>query len=208
MLCLLLTCAGRSTTAECAIKTLRMSDLSRNVAAKHASFLCCSLCEWSFRQKAARTGYAVISDAVHTKRAHADPCVVGTELYCCSSGRSSILSGLVSQHWKDSQFTFGARVVIHGKCKSRRRFAFSEQAASLTERDNRLAHYFGLFGVWDYFLGYLATSRAKSDFIFLLGYPDFLQMRRNFAPILPSFRDLTRDRQTNDRRGDRNSVRA
>jgi len=53
-------------------------------------------------------------------------------------------------------------------------------------------------------VGYLATSGAKSDVILLLGDPDFLQRRRNFARILRSFRDLTRDRQTDDRRGDRN----
>jgi len=49
-------------------------------------------------------------------------------------------------------------------------------------------------------LGYLATSGAKSNAIILLGDPDFLQRQRNFAPILLSFRDLTRDRQTDDRR--------
>ena len=47
---------------------------------------------------------------------------------------------------------------------------------------------------------------AKSDVIFLLGDPDFLQGRRNFAPISLSFRDLTRDRQTDDRRDDRNRM--
>jgi len=38
----------------------------------------------------------------------------------------------------------------------------------LPERDSRLAHYFGLFwGLW-LLLGYLASSGAKSDIIFLL----------------------------------------
>ena len=37
-------------------------------------------------------------------------------------------------------------------------------------------------------LGCLATSGAKSDVIFLLGDPDFLYRRRNFAPILLSYR--------------------
>jgi len=32
----------------------------------------------------------------------------------------------------------------------------------------------GYFGVWGYFWGYLATSGAKCDAIFLLGEPDFL----------------------------------
>ena len=41
--------------------------------------------------------------------------------------------------------------------------------------------------------GYLATSGAV---ILLLGEPNFLQGQRNFAPILLSFRDLKRDRQT------------
>jgi len=47
-------------------------------------------------------------------------------------------------------------------------------------------------------LGYLATFGAKADVIFLLSDPDFLQRRRNFAPVLLSFRHLTRDRQTTD----------
>ena len=48
-----------------------------------------------------------------------------------------------------------------------------KQAASLTERNNRLAHSrnccSGKIRLW-----YLATSDAKSDVIFLLGNPDFL----------------------------------
>jgi len=38
-------------------------------------------------------------------------------------------------------------------------------------------------------LGYLATSNAKSDVGFLLGDPDFLMGRRNFVPIVLSYRD-------------------
>jgi len=38
-------------------------------------------------------------------------------------------------------------------------------------------------------LGYIATSCAKSDVIFLLGDPDFLLGRRNFASISLSYRD-------------------
>jgi len=38
-------------------------------------------------------------------------------------------------------------------------------------------------------MGYLATSNAKSDVGFLLGDPDFLFGRRNFGPILLSYRD-------------------
>jgi len=56
---------------------------------------------------------------------------------------------------------------------------------------------FGYFGVWS--LRYIATPVAKADIIFLLGDPEFLQRQRNFAPISLTFRDLTRDRQT-DRR--------
>jgi len=78
-----------------------------------------------------------------------------------------------------------------------------KQAASLTERDNRLAHYFALFYGLGLLLGYLSTSGAKSDVIFLFGDPDFLQKRRNFAPISLTFRDLPPDRQTDDRRVDR-----
>ena len=39
------------------------------------------------------------------------------------------------------------------------------------------------------FFGYLATSDAKSDVIFLLGDPDFLLGRWNFASIFLSYRD-------------------
>jgi len=56
-----------------------------------------------------------------------------------------------------------------------------EEAASLTEQNNRLTHsvsyrdsHFGLFWSLGLHLGYLATSGAKSDVIFLLGNPDFL----------------------------------
>jgi len=62
-----------------------------------------------------------------------------------------------------------------------------DQVASLTERDNyRLAHYFWLFyAILGLLLGYLATSGAKSDVIFLLGDPDFLYRRRNLCAYLP-----------------------
>jgi len=50
-----------------------------------------------------------------------------------------------------------------------------KQAASLTERDNRLAHYFVLTWGLGVLLGYLATFGAKSYVIFLLGDPDFMQ---------------------------------
>jgi len=76
-------------------------------------------------------------------------------------------------------------------------------SASLTEWNNRLTHllsyrdpHFGYYGLWRLLLGYPATSGAKSDNIFLLGDPDFLYRRRNFAPILLSARDLMQDRQT------------
>ena len=74
----------------------------------------------------------------------------------------------------------------------------TEQAASVTQRDNRLAHHFGLLSGLGLLMGYLATSSAKSDVIFLLGDPDFLLGRGNFAPISLSFRDLMQDRQTTD----------
>ena len=45
--------------------------------------------------------------------------------------------------------------------------------------------YLGVSG----FLGYLATSSAKSDVGYLLGGPDFLWRRRNFTPISLSYRD-------------------
>ena len=73
----------------------------------------------------------------------------------------------------------------------------------LTEQDSRLAHYFALFrglGLSGLRLGYVATSGATFDVIFLLGDPDFLYGRRNFARISRSFTDLTRDRQTTDDR--------
>ena len=53
-----------------------------------------------------------------------------------------------------------------------------KQAALLTQRHNRLAHYFALFWGWGLLLGYLATSGAKSDVIFLLGDPDFQYFAR------------------------------
>jgi len=55
--------------------------------------------------------------------------------------------------------------------------------------------FWAIWGFWS-FLGYLVTSGAKSDVIFLFSDPDFLHRWRNFAPISPTFRDLTRDRQT------------
>jgi len=47
------------------------------------------------------------------------------------------------------------------------------------ERDNRLTHYFVLFCVIlgcgaTFEVGYLATSGAKPDVVFLLGDPEFL----------------------------------
>jgi len=58
---------------------------------------------------------------------------------------------------------------------------YCKQAASLTVRNNRLAHSlgyqdpnFGLFWGVGLLIGYLATSSAKFDVIFLLGDPDFL----------------------------------
>ena len=64
--------------------------------------------------------------------------------------------------------------------KSRQAISVSRSSAPfnklhrLTERDSRLEHYFALFGGLGLNLGYLATSSAKSDVIFLLGGPDFL----------------------------------
>jgi len=46
----------------------------------------------------------------------------------------------------------------------------------------------GYLGVWG-FWGYVATSDAKSDVIFLFGDPDFLLGQRNFAPFSLSYRD-------------------
>ena len=44
----------------------------------------------------------------------------------------------------------------------------------LTEQNSRLVHYFALHWGLGLRLGYLATSGAKSDVIFLLSNPDFL----------------------------------
>jgi len=73
------------------------------------------------------------------------------------------------------------------------------QAASLTEWDTRLAHYFGPFGGLGLLLGYLATSGAKFDVKFLLGGLNFLQRQWNFVPILLSFQDLKWGRQKTDK---------
>jgi len=64
----------------------------------------------------------------------------------------------------------------------------------LTEQDSRLTQHFALFLGLGLLLAYLATSDAKSDVIFLLSNPDFLQGWQNFAPISLSFRDLTWNR--------------
>jgi len=56
----------------------------------------------------------------------------------------------------------------------------------------------GYLGVWGYF-GYLATSNAKSDVIFLISDPDFLQGWWNFARISHSFLDLMHCRIDNRR---------
>jgi len=58
-------------------------------------------------------------------------------------------------------------------------------------RLSRLVIEIPILAIWGFwvFLGYLATSSAKSDVIFLLGDPDFLYRRRNFAPISLSYRD-------------------
>ena len=73
----------------------------------------------------------------------------------------------------------------------------ADKLHGLTEPDSRLAHYFALFGGLGPRLGYLATSGVKSDVIFLLSDPDFARISRSFG-------DLTPDRQTDDRHGDRN----
>jgi len=77
----------------------------------------------------------------------------------------------------------------------------NKHAASLTEQNNRLA-YSRNCCCGRILLGYLATSDAKSDIIFLLGDHNFLQRWRNFAPILLTFRDMMRDRFTDDKLDD------
>jgi len=59
----------------------------------------------------------------------------------------------------------------------------------LTERDSRLTRYFALLWGLELRLGYLATSGAKSDVIFLLGDHDFPQGRWNFVNISHRFQD-------------------
>jgi len=49
--------------------------------------------------------------------------------------------------------------------------------------------HFGLFWSLGLLLGYLASSGTKPDITFLLGDPDFLKGRRNFARISHRFRD-------------------
>jgi len=65
------------------------------------------------------------------------------------------------------------------------------------EWDNRLTHYFGLFWVLELLLGYLANPSAKSDAIFLLSDPDFLQRQWNSTPTSLSFE--TERRQADNR---------
>ena len=78
--------------------------------------------------------------------------------------------------------------------------------ASLMEPNNRLTQslsyrdrHFGLFWGLGYFWSIHllpVTTGTKSDVIFLLSDPDFPKRRRNFAPILLSFPDMMRVRQT------------
>ena len=103
-------------------------------------------------------------------------------------------------------------IVYTGEWRGRPVLSEAKQAASLTERNNTLAHslsyrdpHFGLllgfgstFGVFSYF-----RCKIWRHSVFLLGDPDFLWRRRNFAPMSLSYRALTRDRQTDDRRDDR-----
>jgi len=58
----------------------------------------------------------------------------------------------------------------------------------------------GVFWGLELLLGYLASSGAKSDIIFLLSGPNFLQGWWNMARISRSFRDLMQDRWTDNRR--------
>jgi len=70
--------------------------------------------------------------------------------------------------------------ILYNRAKQYRLAHFRNVApTSLNFRD---PHY-GLFRGLRLLLGYLATSNAKYDVRFLLGDPDFLSGRRNFAPI-------------------------
>jgi len=66
--------------------------------------------------------------------------------------------------------------------------------------DIPILDYLGFSGFW----GHLATSDAKSDVIFLLSDHDF-RLTKFGAYLAYSFRDLTRDKRTDDRRGDGNT---
>jgi len=71
---------------------------------------------------------------------------------------------------------------VRGSRVNGRRFIpDSDKLHRSTERDTRRAHYYALFWGLGLRVGYLATSGAKSDVIFLLGDPDFLVIE---IPIL------------------------
>jgi len=82
---------------------------------------------------------------------------------------------------------YAALAAITDRSQSQLHSADSNKLHRLTERDSRLCArnfapislsyrdpYFGLFGGFGFFGGYLATSGAKSDVVFLLSDPDFL----------------------------------
>jgi len=110
-------------------------------------------------------------------------CVVGCGGFVsCDDMVRTVITHLASQ-----KFSYIIWIQDYEKLRSK----MYQQAASIAERDNRLAHYLALFWGFGLLLGYLAISGAKSDGIFFVGKSDFLQRRRYFAQILLSFRDLT-----------------
>jgi len=76
--------------------------------------------------------------------------------------------------------------------------AHPKRAPSLMERNNRLTHS-GNCCCGKILLGYSATFRCKTWCHILARWPQFpIKVTKNFWPILLSFRDMMRDRQTNN----------
>jgi len=102
---------------------------------------------------------------------------------------------MVLRKWRQSwQQPYQSKLTTADNC-STRACAYSikemhtlNKLHRLTQRDSRLAHFCTTLGLGLH-LGYLASSGAKSDIIFLIGDPDFLSGQQNFASISLSYRD-------------------
>ena len=110
------------------------------------------------------------------------------EVHNVSQSEKARATGTVIMHWKFGEvWTSGFldmliaifRILTGGSNKLHR------QRSETINSHTRLVieiPILGYLGVCGYFWVYLGTSGAKSDVIFILSDPDFLQRGRNFAP--------------------------